>query len=142
MELLTSILLVVLGLALLAGGGEALVRGATTVARIAGLTPAVKICLYRFVQEGLNNAWRYAGGAGQGVALSLQGATLRLAVRDRGPGVSGAPADLPDNGGEFSGIGLSGLRDRVESLGGTFEMRNRDDGPGAEIVMELDVRGA
>lgn len=41
MELLTSILLVVLGLALLAGGGEALVRGATTVARIAGLTPAV-----------------------------------------------------------------------------------------------------
>ena len=41
MELLTSILLVVLGLALLAGGGEALVRGATTVARVAGLTPAV-----------------------------------------------------------------------------------------------------
>ncbi len=41
MELLTSILLVVVGLALLAGGGEALVRGATTVARVAGLTPAV-----------------------------------------------------------------------------------------------------
>lgn len=41
MSLLPSILLVVLGLALLAGGGEALVRGATTVARIAGLTPAV-----------------------------------------------------------------------------------------------------
>jgi cation:H+ antiporter len=41
MELLNSILLLVLGLALLAGGGEALVRGATTLARIAGLTPAV-----------------------------------------------------------------------------------------------------
>jgi len=41
MELLNSVLLVLLGLALLAGGGEALVRGATTVARIAGLTPAV-----------------------------------------------------------------------------------------------------
>lgn len=41
MEFLLPVLLVVLGLALLAGGGEALVRGATTIARIAGLTPAV-----------------------------------------------------------------------------------------------------
>ncbi len=41
MELLPSVLLVILGLGLLAGGGEALVRGATTIARIAGLTPAV-----------------------------------------------------------------------------------------------------
>lgn len=41
MAYLVSSLLVLLGLGLLAGGGEALVRGATTVARIAGLTPAV-----------------------------------------------------------------------------------------------------
>jgi len=41
MEYLVPSLLVLLGLGLLAGGGEALVRGATTVARIAGLTPAV-----------------------------------------------------------------------------------------------------
>jgi len=41
MELLTAFLLVLLGLGLLAGGGEALVRGATSIARIAGLTPAV-----------------------------------------------------------------------------------------------------
>ncbi len=33
--------LIVLGLALLAGGGDVLIRGATSVARIAGLTPAV-----------------------------------------------------------------------------------------------------
>ncbi|MEI2808241.1 sensor histidine kinase [Albidovulum sp.] len=108
----------------------------------AGLTPAVKICLYRFVQEGLNNAWRYAGGAGQQVALSFQAGTLRLAVSDRGPGVAAAPSAVTDADGEFSGIGLSGLRDRVESLGGTFEMRDRADAPGAEMVMELDVRGA
>ncbi|WP_413872635.1 sensor histidine kinase [Albidovulum sp.] len=115
---------------------------ACDVAADAGLTPAVKICLYRFVQEGLNNAWRYAGGAGQEVALSLQGGTLRLAVRDRGPGRTDAPSVAAEGGSEFSGIGLSGLQDRVESLGGAFEIRNRADGPGAEIVMELDVRGA
>lgn len=41
MELTPALLAVALGLVLLAGGGEALVRGATTIARVAGLTPAV-----------------------------------------------------------------------------------------------------
>lgn len=41
MTLAAAVGLVLLGLALLAGGGDLLVRGATTVARLAGLTPAV-----------------------------------------------------------------------------------------------------
>jgi cation:H+ antiporter len=41
MELLAAVGLVVLGLALLAFGGDLLVRGATAIAQIAGLTPAV-----------------------------------------------------------------------------------------------------
>lgn len=106
-----------------------------------GLTQATKICLYRFVQEGLNNAWRYAGGAGLEVILSITGKVLRLAVRDRGPGVEINGDRLPCGNEDFSGIGLSGLRDRVESLGGVFTLRNREDGPGAELAMELDLRG-
>ena len=41
METLTAVALVVVGLLLLAGGGEALVRAATTLASIAGVSPAV-----------------------------------------------------------------------------------------------------
>jgi cation:H+ antiporter len=41
MEILVAVALVLLGLALLAGGGEALVRAATTLAEIAGVPPAV-----------------------------------------------------------------------------------------------------
>ncbi|HEX5003966.1 MAG TPA: calcium/sodium antiporter [Gemmatimonadales bacterium] len=41
MDLFPALLTVLLGLALLAVGGELLVRGATTIARLAGLTPAV-----------------------------------------------------------------------------------------------------
>lgn len=106
-----------------------------------GLAQGVKICLFRFVQEALNNAWRYAGGAAQEFALSFRDGVLRLSVRDRGPGVTVAASGLPEGGGDFSGIGLSGLRDRVESLGGTFSVRNRSDGPGTEVAMELDTRG-
>src|SRR5687768_10197891 len=41
MDVFTAIGLVLVGLALLAGGGEALVRAATTIAELAGVTPAV-----------------------------------------------------------------------------------------------------
>jgi cation:H+ antiporter len=41
MDVLTAVALVVAGLILLAGGGEALVRAATTIAEIAGVSPAV-----------------------------------------------------------------------------------------------------
>lgn len=41
MDLLLPTLLILFGLALLAGGGELLVRGATALAQLAGLTPAV-----------------------------------------------------------------------------------------------------
>jgi cation:H+ antiporter len=40
-DILTAVALVVVGLVLLAGGGEALVRAATTIAEVAGVSPAV-----------------------------------------------------------------------------------------------------
>ena len=41
MDVLTAVAFVIIGLLLLAGGGEALVRAATTIAEIAGVSPAV-----------------------------------------------------------------------------------------------------
>jgi signal transduction histidine kinase len=101
------------------------------------LSPAIKICLYRFVQEGLNNAWRYAHGKGQGIRLSCRNGKLNLSVYDDGPGFSDRLTQ-PGIADDFNGLGLKGLQDRVESLGGTFEARDRPGG-GAEISMELEI---
>ena len=95
---------------------------------------AVKICCFRFVQEGLNNAWRHGEGRGQAVQLAVAAEVLTLCISDRGPGFAGLQ--------EEAGLGLAGLRDRVESLGGQMEFANRGDGPGAELCMTLDLRGA
>lgn len=103
------------------------------------LPPALKTCLYRFVQEGLNNAWHHAGGQGQEVRLTLLGDKLRLSVLDKGPGFAALPLPADDDQG---GMGLAGLADRVQSLGGTFQLLNRAEGGGAELRMTLDVRGA
>ena len=101
------------------------------------LPEAVKICIYRFVQEGLNNGWRHAEGRGQEVRLHITPHALSLIVADRGPGFATPP---PGPGADGSSLGLMGVADRVESLGGQFSARNRDGG-GAELVMTLDLRG-
>jgi signal transduction histidine kinase len=50
------------------------------------LPQSLKICVYRFVQEGLNNAFHHAGGAGQRVDSRVENGILRLRVSDSGPG--------------------------------------------------------
>ena len=48
------------------------------------LSPAIKICLYRFAQEGLNNGWRHGGGDGQEIRAAVD---RRSAVtQGAGPG--------------------------------------------------------
>lgn len=95
-----------------------------------------KICAYRFVQEGLSNARRHAGGAGQRVTLAAHEDRLDLSVSDAGPGFNGARFGSAD-----SGLGLPGLQERVESLGGTFSAENLPEG-GARIMMSLPRQGA
>lgn len=97
------------------------------------LDAAVKTCLYRFVQEGLTNAWRHAEGREQAVWLGRVGDRLVLCVTDRGPGPG-----TRISGNADGGLGLAGLRDRVEALGGLFDIRARDGG-GTELSMELQL---
>ena len=91
---------------------------------------AARLCLYRFVQEGLNNASRHAGAAGMRVTLQCPMDRMFLSVHDDGPGFD--PETTPP------GLGLSGLRDRVESLGGAF---HAGKGPetGSELRLEFDL---
>lgn len=83
--------------------------------------PAVRICIYRFIQEALNNAYRHGGGISQMVEASLRGGHVTVAVADGGGGFD--PAAVAP-----SRLGLLGLRERVTSLGGRFELQTGPEG--------------
>jgi signal transduction histidine kinase len=94
----------------------------------------VKIAAFRLTQEALNNAWRHAAGAGQRLAASVNGdAELLLAISDTGPGLR----EPLTNAGEH--LGLLGMRERVESLGGHFQIESAP-GRGTRISARLPLR--
>jgi signal transduction histidine kinase len=79
---------------------------------------ALKICIYRFAQEALNNAYIHAGGKGQKLSASHSEGLLEVQVEDAGVGISTEKLNVPGRGRTH--LGLVGMRYRVESLGGIF----------------------
>ena len=79
-------------------------------AAIEGLTTELCQVACRVVQEGVSNAVRHSAASHAWVIVRLHRDDVFITVRDDGAGV----ADLEP------GNGLSGMRERVESIGGTL----------------------
>jgi signal transduction histidine kinase len=93
------------------------------------LSKSLKICLYRFVQEGLSNAFRHAGGADQQLSCRFEAQMLEVEISDSGPGFQ--PSKRTEGA---HGLGLPGLRERIESLGGSLKIISMP-GEGTRLVM-------
>jgi len=79
------------------------------------LGPLLEATLFRLAQEGVTNARRHARNATEiRVVLTGYGDRVELMVADDGDAVRGDPE---------VGFGLTGLRERTRSLGGTFDAR-------------------
>ena len=86
----------------------------------------VRITTYRILQEALANSFRHAGGIGQRVRIGRLDDRLSIEIADGGEGFD-SHAEIPE-----SHLGLEGMRERVEILGGSFEVRS---GPGLGTVI-------
>jgi signal transduction histidine kinase len=90
----------------------------------------IRTCLYRFVQEGLNNAYQHAGGIGQVLRARRSHDAIEVEVQDSGPGFVPVQSNL-------NGMGLNGLRDRIESLGGHFKLCT-ENGRGTRLSVRFE----
>jgi signal transduction histidine kinase len=79
----------------------------------------LKITIYRVLQEALANSFRHANGASQKVTMTSNGNDLNLEIVDDGAGID------PESVHGDEALGLIGMRERVELLGGRFEVTNR-----------------
>lgn len=97
------------------------------------LPPETELTLYRVAQEGLTNAIRH--GRARKIVLLLERDLIqnrvRLTISDNGIGFNTATLDR--------GLGLVGIRERVELLNGDFNIET-DPGSGTQLWVEIPLR--
>jgi signal transduction histidine kinase len=95
-----------------------------------------KVTLYRLLQESLANAFRHAECKDCTVLLKGDADCLTLEICDKGPGFD------PEQVAKKGRLGLRGMRQRVEVLGGKFELSSvLGSGTMIRVSLPLAARG-
>jgi signal transduction histidine kinase len=119
--------------------GEAFARQTNLTINVVTIRPPVfsdeaNICLYRFAQEALTNIARHAGAHHVWVTLNHDCETVSITVEDDGQGIHSEKLSQLFQSNQ--GLGLLGMRERLEFLNGTLEIDSAP-GMGTRIIATL-----
>ena len=96
------------------------------------LDPPLDAVVFRVVQESISNAIRHGAPQRVEVTIDVDEGQATIVVEDDGRGF---PAGDP----RF-GFGLTGMQERVRSVGGSLRVRNRSTGQGVRVETRLPIR--
>jgi PAS domain S-box-containing protein len=100
-----------------------------------GFSLQAKTSLYRIFQESLTNIYKHAGATRVSVSLKKRNGEVLLVVEDDGAGFNfNEPKEMITTGG----LGLRSMRERVELLGGHFEIES-GSGRGTTVFVRLPL---
>lgn len=90
-----------------------------------------QLAVYRTAQEALTNISNHAGATQVGIVALRSDTTLKVVIEDNGTGFSPNAALFANKN---AGMGITGMRERAEQLGGVLHIDSR---PGWGTVIEL-----
>jgi signal transduction histidine kinase len=93
------------------------------------IAPEVTLCVFRVVQEALQNAVKYSHAPNVSVHLAMDQGSLVLNVSDDGVGF-----EVEKSWGK--GLGLVSIGERLDAIGGTFQIQSR---PGAGTRLDVTI---
>ena len=98
------------------------------------IPPKQALCLYRIIQESLQNIAKHSGA--KAAFITLQGLSngIRLLIGDKGVGFD------PEEVRKKAGIGLSSMRERVQLLNGEMSFVSKP-GQGTQIEVFIPTKG-
>jgi signal transduction histidine kinase len=102
----------------------------------------VETALFRVIQEALINVHRHAQSPTAAIRLERDGTRLTLDIEDHGRGIPPMVSTDPTRDGGGLGVGLMGMRERLEELGGTLEIASSAHGTMLRVRLPFPERGA
>ena len=110
-----------------------------------GISPEVKITLFRIIQEAITNIARHANAENVFVIMKANNDIIKVDIEDDGDGFDvhalfrQAHSDLKDS----RGLGLIGMKERASQIGGTLRIYSSPGcGAGISIRVPLKTIGA
>jgi PAS domain S-box-containing protein len=98
------------------------------------LAPQFETAIFRIVQEALTNVYRHSQATHSSVTLQRDSQGIKLEIRDNGKGITEGTRRF--RAGSI-GVGIGGMRQRVEEFGG--ELRLGDARPGTLVEVIIPV---
>ncbi len=99
---------------------------------IGRLKPDLETAVFRIIQEALTNMFRHSGASHGRVSLSQKEGHIVVTVADDGKGLDDQVVQLRP---ESVGVGIGGMRQRVNELGGRMRLANANPGTIVEVVV-------
>lgn len=97
------------------------------------IDPHLALALFRIAQEALSNVGKHANATRAALSIRRKGRSIELAVTDNGRGY-----DAPEKTKAGHGMGLSSIRERVQSVGGTINFHSAL-GQGTKLVVRAPL---
>ena len=98
------------------------------------LTREIETTIFRIIQEGLTNVYRHAATESARVEIEKQSEWVTVRVRDYGKGL---PPEANSLTPFKTGVGISGMRERVRQFGGDLTVTSAEPGTLVEAKIPL-----
>jgi len=102
---------------------------------VSELDPDTSLALFRIVQEALTNIAKHARASLVVVRMKRENGNISLEIRDNGRGIAERDMEKPKS------FGLRGIRERMQSLEGTFHIAMAEQG-GTLLILKVPDRRA
>lgn len=102
------------------------------------LADDLEVTIFRVVQECLTNIHRHSGAKMATIRLTRNFENVFLEIRDDGAGISGKR--LTEIRTRRSGVGITGMRERVSHFRGTFDIQSNGSGTIITVTVPVLIR--
>ena len=101
------------------------------------LSRSSEIALFRVLQESLTNVFRHSNSPAADIRLDRAQASVTLDVQDYGKGIPAGLLHQFEHQGSGTGVGLVGMRERIQELGGDLQIMSGHAGTLVRAIMPV-----
>jgi signal transduction histidine kinase len=100
----------------------------------------IETALFRVIQQGLANVHRHSGSRVAKVCIKSDAGSVTASISDEGCGIPAETQRGFHSGTKLAGVGVAGMRERIKSMGGQFDITSNEGGTKIDVCVPLHAR--